>query len=204
MPKSKRPSPIASRSPPAAGCHLWSVVATHGRRALAGAPATRSDGRSLRTRGRDARSRCPRSADHPQRRLAESPDRRDRWRTRAAWPRASARRGSQRCRAVRSEARDLTARGDRGDIRTRASFGRKRGGRPRPQFGSVLLLRAAGTHQPRRVPTRNPQLGVCARNPAVSCADPWRRAAAASISSEQTAWRANRIRLGPENSSDSL
>jgi len=45
MPKSKRPSPIASRSRAAAGCRLWSVVATHGRRALAPAPATRSDGR---------------------------------------------------------------------------------------------------------------------------------------------------------------
>ena len=36
---------------------------------------------------------------------------------------------------------------------------REKKGRPRPQFGSVLLLRAAGTHQPRRVPIRNPQLG---------------------------------------------
>src|SRR5215831_6399744 len=38
MPKSKRPSPIASRSP---------AAATHGRRALAGAPATGSDARIL-------------------------------------------------------------------------------------------------------------------------------------------------------------
>src|SRR5262245_116413 len=46
MPKSKRPSPIASRSRAAAGCVLSSVVATHGRRALAGAPATGGDERS--------------------------------------------------------------------------------------------------------------------------------------------------------------
>jgi hypothetical protein len=148
---------------------LWSVVATHGRRARAPAPATRSDGWSLRTRGRDARSRCPRSTDHPHRRLRRNllivatvggPERRGPGRRLGA-----VRRDGVRLAGTAASSRRCPRRGVRFDRARRprryqhsCCFGRKRG-RPRPQFGSVLLLRAAETHQPRRVPTRNPQLG---------------------------------------------
>src|SRR5262245_62038034 len=92
----------------------------------------------------------------------------------------------------------------RGGMTSDLSFpcGRKRGAPTPPVRECAAPAEQLELISPDKFQFATLNWGVGGRNPRSSCTDPWRRAAAGSISPEQRAWWAKWIWLGPENLTD--